>query len=83
MLLKNNNLIIEKKIIFPDHYIFNKEEVKKIIEEAKEKNLKIVMTEKDFFKINDFGFTELSYLKVSLIIYNKEKLIDRIKKIYD
>ena len=41
------------------------------------------MTEKDFFKMNDFGFAELSYLKVSLIIHNKEKLINRIKKIYD
>ena len=83
MLLKKNNLIVKKKIIYPDHYMFNKEEIKKIIEEAKEQNLKIIMTEKDFFKISDFGFTELSYLKVSLIIYNKEKLIDRIKKIYD
>ena len=83
MLLKNNNLIIEKKIIYPDHYMFSKEEIKKIIEEAKEKNLKIIMTEKDFFKISDFGFTELGYLKVSLIIYNKERLINRIKKIYD
>ncbi len=83
LLLKNNNLIVEKKIIYPDHYMFSKDEIKKIIEEAKEKNLKIIMTEKDFFKISDFGFTELGYLKVSLIIYNKEKLINRIKKIYD
>ena len=83
MLLEKNNLIIEKKIIFPDHYIFDKEELKKIIEEAKEKNLKIIMTEKDFFKVSDFGFTELNYIKVSLTIHNKEKLIRRIKKIYD
>ena len=83
MLLEKNNLIIEKKIIFPDHYMFNKEEVKKIIEEAKEKNLKIIMTEKDFFKVSDFEFTELNYIKVSLIIHNKEKLISKIKQIYD
>ncbi len=83
MLLKKNNLTIEKKMVYPDHYKFSKKEIEDIINEAKQKNLKIIMTEKDFFKINDFGFTEVNYLKVSLEIHNKEKLIERIKRIYD
>ena len=41
------------------------------------------MTEKDFFKIKKFKFKNLDYLKVFLEIKEKEKLINRIKKIYD
>ena len=41
------------------------------------------MTEKDFFKINKFKFNNLDYLKVSLKLNNKDKLIDRIKTLHD
>ena len=39
------------------------------------------MTEKDFFKVNNFDINEINYLKVSLEIQNKEKFLNRIKKI--
>ena len=52
-------------------YIFNK---------AKLKNLKLIMTEKDFFKLNEFKLENINYLKVSLSINNEEKLIERYKK---
>ena len=39
------------------------------------------MTEKDYFKVNKFGLSNLNYLKVSLEIYNKEKLFNKIKKL--
>ena len=37
------------------------------------------MTEKDFFKLNEFKLENINYLKVSLSINNEEKLIERIK----
>ena len=39
------------------------------------------MTEKDYFKINKFGLREINYLKVDLVIENKEKFLNQIKEI--
>ncbi len=82
-LLKENNLIIEKEIIFPDHHRFSYQEIKGIIDNAKEKNCEIIMTEKDFFKIKDFKLNEINYLKVSLEIHNKDLLINKVKRLND
>ena len=82
-LLKKNNLNIEKKLIFPDHYEFTKNKVKNIVEEARNKNFKIITTEKDYFKIKNFNFNEIEYLRVSLEIIEKKKFIQTINKLYD
>ena len=82
-LLEKYNLKVEEKLVFPDHYRFSESEIQKIVQEADRKKLKIIMTEKDFFKINNFKIRKIDYLRVSLQIYDKEKLINKIKKIYD
>ena len=82
-LLIQNNLSVQEKLVFPDHYIFTENELKNIIKKAKNKNLKIIMTEKDYFKINQFDLDELNYLKVSLEINQKEDFLNIIKRIYD
>ncbi len=79
MLLKKNNLKIEKKLVFPDHHRFTKKDLQNIIKIATKNNLKIITTEKDFFKIEDFKLSEFNYLKVSLQIFEKEKLLYKIK----
>ena len=80
-LLEKNNLIIREKLIFPDHYKFDKSEIQNIIAKAEKNNLKIVMTEKDFFKVNNFNLDNINYLKVSLEIPNKKDIINEIKKL--
>ena len=80
-LLEKNNLIIREKLIFPDHYKFDKKEIQNIIAKAEKNNLKIVMTEKDFFKVNNFNLDNINYLKVSLEIPNKKDIINEIKKL--
>ena len=80
-LLEDSNLSIEKKLIFPDHYNFSKNEILHILNEAKNKNCQIIMTEKDYYKIKKFNINEIKYLKVSLFLENKEYLISTIKKI--
>ena len=82
-LIKESNLNIKKKLIFPDHYEFTETEVQNIIRGAKEKNYHIIMTEKDYYKINHFNKDELKYLKVYLEIEKKEKFIKRITELYD
>ena len=82
-LLNKYNLNVEKKLVFPDHYNFSKKEIEDIIIEAEKKNFQIIMTEKDFFKIDHYKFKNIRYLKVSLKINEKEKLLKKINSLYD
>lgn len=82
-LLEKNKLNIKERIILPDHYVFTKNELQNIIVKANQKKLKIIMTEKDFFKTNHFGLSGLNYLKVLLKVKNQEKFIDEFKKLND
>ena len=70
-------------MIFPDHYQFKKSEIVSIVKYAEERNLQIVMTEKDYFKIKKFNFNEIKYLKIILKIENCEKLIKLVSNVYD
>lgn len=82
-LLKEKDLNIEKKLFFPDHYEFTKAEIKSIVEDAKNKNLQIIMTEKDYYKIENFNIHEIEYLQLSLKIINKTRFIQTIRRFYD
>ena len=77
-LLKQNNLNIIKKIQYPDHYVFSKNEVSEILNEAHKNNSQIIMTEKDFFKFKKFDLLGIECLRVELIIKEKEQLIKHI-----
>ena len=82
-LLLNEGLKIEKEMIFPDHYQFKESEIANIVKYAEERNLQIVMTEKDYFKIKKFNYNQIRYLKIVLKIDNCEELIKLISKQYD
>ncbi|MDA9619022.1 tetraacyldisaccharide 4'-kinase [Candidatus Pelagibacter bacterium] len=77
-LLTDNNLEIYKKIIFPDHYEFSKKEIENILNEAENKGCQIIMTEKDYFKVQNYKLEKINYLKVSLEIKNKEKFLKKV-----
>ena len=80
-LIVENNLNIKKRLIFPDHYNFSKEEIISIVNEAKKNDLHIIMTEKDYFKIKKFEINEVKCLKVKLVIENEKEFINEIKKV--
>ena len=82
-LMREYKLKIEKKLIFPDHYVFSKLEIENIIKEAERKDYQIVMTEKDYFKIGEYKSNKISYLKVLLKINSQDNLIKKINKLYD
>ena len=82
-LMENNNLKIKKKLIFPDHYKFSKNEIQNILKDAKKQHLKIIMTEKDYFKIKNYKIDKIEYLKVSLKIKSQKKLLKKVRKLYD
>ena len=82
-LIEKNNLKIKKKIIFPDHYKFSRNEIQTIVDHALKENYKVIMTEKDYYKIIDYKINGIDYLKVDLIINNKENFISLIKELSD
>ena len=82
-LLEQNNLKIEKKLIFPDHYEFTNNDINYILKLTKENNYHIVTTEKDFYKIKEPNNEMFKFLKVSLEIEKKEELIDLIINSYN
>ena len=49
-----------------------------MIKEADNKNLQLVTTEKDFYRIKDFSFNKIDFLEIDLIKKEKEKFIDDI-----
>ena len=70
-------------MIYPDHYKFSKEQFQNIIREAEEKNYKIIMTGKDFYKIEKYNFDKVNFLKVELKIADQENFIKVLKDLYD
>ena len=82
-LLKENNLKIKKKLIFPDHYEFTNNDINYILKLTKKNNYQIITTEKDFYKIKEPANEMFKFLKVSLEIEKKEELIDLIINSYN
>ncbi len=80
-ILEENKLIVEKKVVYPDHYQFTTKEFQNIVEEAEKRNLKIIMTEKDFYKIKDLELKKNSFLKISLKIKNYNNFLNLLKKL--
>ena len=58
-------------------------EILEIIGQAKERNYTVLTTEKDFFRIKNFEFSEITSCKINLVISEKLKLMSLIKKLYD
>ena len=82
-ILKDNQLNIQKKMVYPDHYEFTKNEMLKIVEHAKKNDFQIVMTEKDYYKIKDFSLENIKYLRIKLEIEKEEEFIKNVMKAYD
>jgi len=63
--------------------VFNDREIQNILDDAKDKNLQIIMTEKDYYKVKNFNKGQIHYLEVELEIAEKENFIKKIIKLYD
>jgi tetraacyldisaccharide 4'-kinase len=79
-ILIENNINITKEIIFPDHYLYKKNDIKKIKLDAKKAGATIITTEKDYVKLTEEDKKEIKYLEISLEIENEKRLIELIKK---
>lgn len=80
ILLKKKFKIL-KEIIFPDHYNYKEYEFEDIIKIAKNKNLKILTTEKDYMKVPKKYKNKIDFISIDLIIEKENELIDIFKKL--
>ena len=69
-LLKDNGLKVKEEISFPDHYNYSKNEIKNMILKSREKGLKLITTEKDFYRIKQLGLGKINFVSVELKIKN-------------
>ncbi len=79
-LLKINRFLIKDKISFPDHYNYSREEIENIILRAKKKGLKLLTTEKDYFRIRKFGFKKIDYISIDLKIIKHKNFEQEVLK---
>ena len=75
-LLIENGFKIKKEIIFSDHFEYTSKEINKILDLAKNENLKILTTEKDYMKLTQSLNKEISFLDIDLEIENQKELIN-------
>jgi tetraacyldisaccharide 4'-kinase len=78
--LIENKFKIIKKFSFPDHYTYSDNDLKKILNYAKNNNAKIVTTEKDYLRLNSNFAQDIKYLKLELVIPDEKKLINILIK---
>ncbi len=74
-ILSENNINVVKEKIFPDHYIYKKDDIKNISDEAKKINAKILTTEKDFMKLSNNDAEKINFLKIELKIAQEQNFI--------
>ena len=79
-LLEKNNLSVAKKISFPDHYNYSVKELNELVDISVKNNLKIITTEKDYFRIEQHKIPQIQYLSVELEIDNKDKFYREVIK---
>jgi len=75
-LLIKNSFKIKKEIIFSDHFEYTSKEINKILDLAKNENLKILTTEKDYMKLSQSLNKEISFLDIDLEIEDQKELIN-------
>ena len=79
-LLEKNNLKVEKKLPFPDHYNYSIKELNELVDYSIKNNLKIVTTEKDYFRIEHYKIPQIQCMNIKLEIKNKDKFEKEITK---
>ena len=73
--MKENNLNVKETYSFPDHHEYSKADFDII---TKNKNTKIITTEKDFYRINEKQRQACDYIEVKLRIDNIDKFKELI-----
>lgn len=79
--LVNQGLNAVESHSFSDHYIYQNSDLENLLQKAKEKNLTLVTTKKDWIKFSKSLQEKISYLDIELEFENKGLVMDELKKI--
>jgi tetraacyldisaccharide 4'-kinase len=79
-ILLENKFNVAREMVYPDHYNYSLDDLEKIQNIAKNENLKIITTEKDFTKIPENFKKEIDFLAIDLVIQDEKKLIELLTK---
>lgn len=79
-LLNKYGIRIIEKLSFPDHYKYTNLDIKNITNLAKNKNLRIITTEKDFYRLQYLGFRKFDYLKIQVDLIEEKNFKTEVKK---
>ena len=79
-ILRDNNINITKEIKFPDHHVYSQKELTNLKNEAVANNTILLTTEKDYFRIDKNYQKNISFVKITLEIENKNQFIKSIEK---
>ena len=80
--LIDSGINIVKFLEYPDHWKYDYEELKKIINIAKNMNAKIITTEKDYTRLENYNIPQkenIQFVKMELKIKDEDKLINYLK----
>ncbi len=77
-MLKNEGFSVLKDLEFPDHFQYKDSDINKIIIEAKNLNCKIITTEKDYLRLENFNLNQIKFVKSEIKIQDEEKLLSAI-----
>ena len=80
-MLKNNKLKIVSDLEYPDHYQYSKRDFDEIIINAKKFNARIITTEKDYLRLENYNRNEILYVKSSLDILDEKNLKNKLLKL--
>ena len=79
-MIKEYGLDIAKDIEFPDHYEYTSRDIEQIIDQANVLKSKIITTEKDYLRLENYKPKEIKFIKSTLKIIDEKKLINTIIK---
>ena len=77
-MLQNNKLKIVKDLEYPDHYQYSKKDFIEIMYNAEKYNAKIITTEKDYLRLDNFNKNKIFYVKSSLEISDEKSLVKKL-----
>ncbi len=79
-LLKDNHLNVVKEVSYPDHFNYNENELEKLEKLEIQYKAKLITTEKDFLRIDQFKRKKYDYIKVEIKFDEEELFKNKIKK---
>ena len=79
-LLKKNSFKIYDTFSFSDHYKYKEKDIYKLKDLASKNNCILLTTEKDYLRIDEKFRKNIEFVRLKILIENKEKFLKLIKK---